>query len=87
MGIVLSGLDQIVDADEVRGYLTGIDVEEMTGSGEDGEQISRRWEKNGLEVLFYPRLDHPMVFDTLEGRKPILTCSTIVWHIRSCTPP
>jgi hypothetical protein len=72
VGIVLSGVDQIVDAEEVRGYLTGIDVEEMTGSGEDGEQISRRWEKNRLEVLFYPRLDHAMVFDTSERRKPIL---------------
>jgi len=72
VGIALSGVDQIVDAEEVRGYLTGIDMEEMTGSGEDGEEICRQWEKDGLEVLFYPRLDHAMVFDTLERRKPIL---------------
>lgn len=72
VGIVLSGADQIVDAEEVRGYLTGVDVEEMTAPGEGGGGMSRRWEKDGLEVLFYPGLDHAMVFDTAERRRPLL---------------
>lgn len=72
VGVVLSGADQIVDAEEVRAYLTGVDVEEMTGSGEGGGEMSRQWEKDGLEVLFYPDLDHAMVFDTRERRKPML---------------
>ena len=38
--VVLSGDDQIVDAGEVRKYLTG------------GEE-ERGWEKGGLEVLFF----------------------------------
>lgn len=62
VGVVLSGDDQIVDAGEVRKYLTG--EVEMRG----------RWVKDGggLEVLFYPGLDHAMVFDTAERRKPVL---------------
>ena len=62
----MSGADQIVDAEEVAKYLTG--EEEIIGDGE----ISRRWEKESLEVLFYPDLDHAMVFDTKERRKPVL---------------
>ena len=55
----MSGDDKIVDAGEVRKYLTG------------GEE-ERRWEKGGLEVLFFSGLDHAMVFDTRERRRPIL---------------
>ena len=57
--VVLSGDDQIVDAGEVRKYLT------------EGEE-ERRWEKGELEVLFFSELDHAMVFDTRERRRPIL---------------
>jgi len=60
VGVVLSGEDQIVDAEEVRKYLTG------------EQEMSRRWENNGLEVLFYPGLDHGTIFDTSERRKPML---------------
>lgn len=66
MGVVLSGSDQIVNAKEVRKYLTG--EEDVTSGGE----MSRWWEKDGLEVLFYPDLDHAMVFDTKERRNPVL---------------
>ena len=57
--VVLSGDDQIVDAGEVKKYLTG------------GEE-ERRWEEGGLEVLFFSGLDHAMVFDTRERRRPVL---------------
>jgi hypothetical protein len=66
VGVVLSGSDQIVNAKEVRKYLTG--EEDVTSGGE----MSRWWEKDGLEVLFYPDLDHAMVFDTKERRNPVL---------------
>ena len=66
VGVVLSGADQIVNAGEVRKYLTG--EEDVTGEGE----MSRSWEKDGLQVLFYPDLDHAMVFDTKERRNPVL---------------
>ena len=57
--VVLSGDDQIVDAGEVRRYLTG------------GEE-ERRWEEGRLEVLFFSGLDHAMVFDTRERSRPVL---------------
>ena len=57
--VVLSGDDQIVDGGEVRKYLTG-------------EEKERRWEKGGLEVLFFSGLNHAMVFDTREWRRRVL---------------
>lgn len=60
VAVVLSGEDQIVHAQEVRKYLTG------------EEEPSARWEKDGLQVLYYPGLDHAMVFDTKERRRPVL---------------
>ena len=57
--VVLSVDEQIVDAGEVRKYLTG-------GEGE------RRWEKGELEFLFFSGLDHAMVFDMRERRRPVL---------------
>ena len=56
---LLSRDDQIVDAGEVRRYLTG------------GEE-ERRWEEGRLEVLFFSGLDHAMVFDTRERSRPVL---------------
>jgi len=46
VGVVLSEEDQIIDTEEVRKYLTG------------EHEMSQQWENDGLEVLFYPRLDH-----------------------------
>lgn len=60
VGVVLSGDDQIVNAEAVRKYLTG------------EQEMTRSWSKDNLEVLFYPGLDHAMVFDTKERRKPLL---------------
>jgi pimeloyl-ACP methyl ester carboxylesterase len=65
VGVVLSGADQIVNAEGVRKYLTG----EQQIIGEGG--MSRHW-KDGLELLFYPGLDHAMVFDTKDRRKAVL---------------
>jgi hypothetical protein len=39
---------------------------------EEREGGVSREEKGKLEVLFYPELDHAMVFDTKERRRPIL---------------
>ncbi|EGO21299.1 hypothetical protein SERLADRAFT_333807, partial [Serpula lacrymans var. lacrymans S7.9] len=61
VGVVLSGGDQIVDAEEVRKYLTGEDS--PTG----------HWAGDNLDVLFYPDLDHSTVFDTRERRRPLLS--------------
>ena len=43
----------------MRKYLTG------------GEE-ERWWEKGEFEVLFFSGLDHAMVFDTRERRRPVL---------------
>lgn len=58
--VVLGGKDQIVDAPEVRRYLTG------------KEEIEFRWKDKGLEVLYYPELDHQTVLSTKERRKPLV---------------
>jgi len=58
VAVVLSEEDQIVDAKAVRRYLTG--------------EERLRWEKDGLEVVWYPGLDHATVWDTRERRKPML---------------
>lgn len=58
--IVLCGRDQIVDAKQVRRYLTGTD------------ETTFRWEKDGLEVLYYPDLDHSQQFDYPDRRQPMV---------------
>ena len=58
VAVVLSEDDQIVNAKAVRKYLTG--------------EESLRWERGGLEVLWYPGLDHATVWDTKERREPML---------------
>jgi len=58
VAVVLSEEDQIVDSKAVRKYLTG--------------EESLSWERDGLEVLWYPGLDHATVWDTRERRKPML---------------
>lgn len=62
VGVVLSGRDQIVDTREVGLYLTGRDVKDLQFP----------WSKDTLEVLYYSDLDHAMVFDTLERRRPMV---------------
>ncbi|KAI0647630.1 Alpha/Beta hydrolase protein [Trametes meyenii] len=62
VAVVLSGKDQILDAAEVRRYLT---------DEEDGE-IRFRWKTAGLEVLYYSDLDHSQVLDTPARRRPMV---------------
>jgi hypothetical protein len=58
--VALSGADQIVHAEEVRRYLTREDTP------------SAKWSKDGLQVLFFPGLDHAHVFDSKKHRKTLL---------------
>lgn len=62
VGVVLSECDQIVDAQEVRRYLTGEDTPDMQWKSNDGM----------LEVLWYPKLDHAQVFDSATDRRPLV---------------
>jgi pimeloyl-ACP methyl ester carboxylesterase len=57
---ILSGSDQIVHAEEVRSYLTG------------GAELADHWKKDDLEVLFFPDLDHSVVFEVKQRRKAVL---------------
>ncbi|KAI0341006.1 alpha/beta-hydrolase [Trametopsis cervina] len=61
VGVVLSGKDQIVDAEEVRRYLTEEETPNETWRSADGR----------MEVLWYPHLDHAQVFDHPQHRKPL----------------
>ncbi|EJF66356.1 hypothetical protein DICSQDRAFT_166050 [Dichomitus squalens LYAD-421 SS1] len=63
VAVVLSELDQIVDAKEVRQYLT----DEVT------DEPKFRWQKEGLEVLWYRGIDHAQVFDTKTRRGPLIS--------------
>ncbi|KZT69894.1 hypothetical protein DAEQUDRAFT_668977 [Daedalea quercina L-15889] len=58
--VVLCGQDQIVDSTEVLRYLTGTD------------DVTFRWRKDDLEVLYYPTLDHSNQFDYEEYRRPMV---------------
>lgn len=62
VAVALSGADQIVNSEGVWEYLT-----------EEGKDTSRnRWEKDGLEVLFFPGCDHATIFDHKGTRAPVL---------------
>ena len=80
VAIVLSGRDQIVDAREVRQYLTDSSTTEEEecaeghrdgDGGGDGPKF-HRWQKDGLRVLWYRDLDHAQVFDTRARRRPVV---------------
>ncbi|KAH9832839.1 uncharacterized protein C8Q71DRAFT_775203 [Rhodofomes roseus] len=58
--VILCGQDQIVDSAEVLKYLTG------------SEDVQFRCRKNGLEVLYYPNLDHSNQFNYEECRRPMV---------------
>ncbi|KAH9952035.1 Alpha/Beta hydrolase protein [Amylocystis lapponica] len=60
VGVVLSGRDQIVDAPAVWTYLTEEDEKRF------------RWQKDGLDVLYYEGIDHAQVFDSKDKRKPLI---------------
>ena len=62
VAVMFSEKDQIVDVKAVRKYLTG--------------EESLRWERDGLEVLWYPGLDHATDGDTYDGSVGVLDLST-----------
>jgi pimeloyl-ACP methyl ester carboxylesterase len=66
VAVSLAGRDQIVDARAVWGYLTEGE-EAGSGSGSRG-----RWARDGLEVLYFPELDHATVFDARADRAELL---------------
>jgi hypothetical protein len=67
VAVSLSGCDQIVDTRAVHAYLT-------SGVVKDAPEVvpSGRWAKDGLEVHYFPELDHATVFDTRKNRSPLL---------------
>jgi pimeloyl-ACP methyl ester carboxylesterase len=69
--VSLAGRDQIIDARAVRAYLTGGNDYEEQGNAAGGGGHSR-WAQDGLEVLYFPELDHATVFDTPRDRAPLL---------------
>jgi pimeloyl-ACP methyl ester carboxylesterase len=70
VAVSLSGEDQIVPTKHVWRYLTC------------QEEPGRRWSRNGLEVLYHPKLDHAMVFDARDRYEPLLDIiSRFVSHV------
>ena len=68
VAVSLAGRDQIVDAHAVWGYLT--DGERRVDSDSPGSPT--RWARDGLEVLYFPKLDHATVFDKRGDRAALL---------------
>ncbi|KAJ7118980.1 hypothetical protein C8R44DRAFT_707271 [Mycena epipterygia] len=71
VSVMLSGSDQIVPSAAVRAYLTGGDeAREWARAGGGSERWTSR--TGQLEVLWFPGLDHAMVFETKERRKMLM---------------
>ncbi|PVH91205.1 hypothetical protein DM02DRAFT_664246 [Periconia macrospinosa] len=65
--MVLGGKDLIVDTEVVKAYLTeNKSVGPKKGSWEEGV-----WKGAGLDVLWFPELDHAQVFDTKSAVRAI----------------
>ena len=62
--VVLGGKDLIVDTEVVKAYLT---ENESVGPGK-GSWKGGVWKGDGLDVLWFPELDHAQVFDTKSTR-------------------
>ena len=71
VAVSLSGCDQIVDAHAVWGYLTGGEEEQQQVDSGSSDP-PRRWARDGLEVLYFPKLDHATVFDARADRAALL---------------
>ncbi|KAJ7491057.1 hypothetical protein FB451DRAFT_1023811 [Mycena latifolia] len=74
VAVVLSGGDQIVPSADVREYLTGgADAEDGGEWARTGAGAERWASRSGmLEVLWFPGLDHAMVFETKERRRLLM---------------
>ena len=64
--VSMSGQDLIVDTEAVGRYLADA----------GGNWTQRKWQGLGLDILWFPKLDHAQVFDAKQDRK-ILT--DVVW--------
>ncbi|KAH7111282.1 hypothetical protein B0J11DRAFT_562554 [Dendryphion nanum] len=62
--VVLGGKDLIVDTKVVKEYLTGNE----SVNQEKGSWQKREWKGDGLDVLWFPELDHGQVFDKKSTR-------------------
>jgi hypothetical protein len=62
--VVLGGKDLIVDTEVVKAYLT--DDESMTQEKKSWKEGV--WKGDGLDVLWFPELDHAQVFDKKSTR-------------------
>jgi pimeloyl-ACP methyl ester carboxylesterase len=67
VAVSLAGRDQIVDTRAVHAYLT-------SGVVKDAAEVvpPARWAEDGLEVHYFPELDHATVFDARKNRAPLL---------------
>jgi len=65
---VLSGRDLIVNTEHVGAYLTGADAV----SRERGSWKSQEWKGSGIDILWFPDLDHAQVFDKKTNRARVL---------------
>lgn len=76
--VCLAGRDLIVDTKSVRGYLGWTDGENGLDEGVQWEQEGKKGERmrkkldNGVEVVWYPSLDHAQMFESRERLGPVL---------------
>lgn len=59
--VSLSGQDLIVDTEAVGRYLADA----------SGNWTQRKWRGDGLDILWFPKLDHAQVFDLKQNRKAL----------------
>lgn len=69
MTVSLSGKDLIVDTEAIGRYLAQ-DEDEMRKSGMWKRQ---KWEGNGLDILWFDKLDHAQVFDSSQNREILVS--------------
>jgi pimeloyl-ACP methyl ester carboxylesterase len=72
VAVSLAGRDQVVDARAVWGYLTGGEEDPLQVGGTSSSRRRRSWAHDGLEVHYFPELDHATVFDAHEDRAALL---------------
>ena len=74
MTVVLGGQDLIVNTAAVKAYLLGDRTEESKkkeeiAKWENGDREGSPWKGNGLDVLWFPELDHAQTFDKRTTRR------------------
>ena len=66
--VVLAGRDIVIDSKVIRAYLTGSADGALEAGGAEGEV----WEGDGVEVGWFPNLDHGQVFDKKRPRSRLV---------------